>query len=131
VALAEVDTDEPAPTAPAPGGPLVVLGKKARRNLERVAARHSAQYRLVVRARIVLSAGDGSTVAQVAAKHGVSPRTVRRRLDRYRRHGVRGLFDAPRPGRPEVHGPSARLLVISTATSASTHRRPRHAGHIA
>lgn len=28
-----------------------------------------------------------------------------------------GLFDRPRSGRPEQHGPSARLAVVATATS--------------
>jgi transposase len=94
-----------------------VLGAKARRNVERIAARHSGEYRVVVRARIVLAAGDGLTAAQIAAQAGVSVPTVRRRLERYRRQGVRGLFDAPRPGRPQIHGPSARLLVVAVATS--------------
>jgi transposase len=103
--------------APGGAGRLIALGGKARRSVERIAARHSGQYRVVVRARIVLAADDGLTAAQIAAAVGVSVPTVRRRLDRYRRRGTRGLFDAPRPGRPEIHGPSARLLVIAVATS--------------
>ncbi|WP_322752043.1 MULTISPECIES: IS630 family transposase, partial [unclassified Frankia] len=36
---------------------------------------------------------------------------------RFVARGVPGLFDRPRPGRPPVHGPSARLAVVATATA--------------
>jgi Homeodomain-like domain len=41
-------------------------------------------------------------------------RTWRRR---FAGRGIAGLFDKPRPGRPEVHGSSARLAVLAVATS--------------
>ena len=31
--------------------------------------------------------------------------------------GIPGIFDKRRPGRPETHGPSARLAIVATATS--------------
>lgn len=49
--------------------------------------------------------------------------------------GIPGLFDKPRSGRPEMHGPSARLAVIAVATSVppegeSQWSRPLIAGHL-
>jgi transposase len=41
-------------------------------------------------------------------------RTWRRR---FAVRGIPGLFDKPRSGRPETHGPSARLAVLAVATS--------------
>ena len=36
---------------------------------------------------------------------------------RFAARGIPGIFDRPRSGRPETHGPSARLAVVAAATS--------------
>ena len=87
----------------------------------------SSPQRLVLRARIVLLAADGMANAGIARSLGCTVAVVRTWRRRFAVHGIPGLFDKPRMGRPEVYGPSARLAVLAVATSV----RPRgnHSGH--
>ncbi|WP_105971053.1 helix-turn-helix domain-containing protein [Streptomyces geranii] len=57
---------------------------------------------LVIRARIVLRAADGSSNTETARRLGLSRQTVVTWRSRYRAYGVAGLRDRPRPGRPAV-----------------------------
>jgi transposase len=96
--------------------PVRMTAKRHRKLRQIVAAGTSAQ-RLVLRARIVLEAAAGVGNAEISRLLRVSENTVRTWRDRFARRGIPGLFDAPRPGRPELHGPSVRLAVVSLATS--------------
>jgi transposase len=98
----------------------VQMSLKRRRKLNRIAAAGTSEQRLVLRARIALAAGDGMPNAQVAVQVGCSLPTVRKWRRRFAARGVPGLFDKPRPGRQEIHGPSARLAVVAVATSVPT-----------
>ncbi len=95
----------------------VRLTIKRRRKLEQITAAGSSPQRLVLRARIVLAAAQGTANAQIARELGCSVPVVRTWRRRFAVRGIPGLFDKPRSGRPETHGPSARLAVIATATS--------------
>ena len=55
---------------------------------------------LVTRARIVLAAAEGLGTTETARRVGVSRPTVIQWRDRYADHGLAGLDDAPRSGRP-------------------------------
>jgi len=90
---------------------------KRRRKLEQIIAAGTSQQRLVLRARIVLAAAGGMTNAGIARDLGCSVAMARAWRGRFAVRGIPGLFDKPRSGRPEVHGPSARLAVIAVATS--------------
>src|SRR5712692_8220714 len=91
--------------------------KKRRRKLEQIVRASSSPQRLVLRARIVLLAADGMANAGIARSLGCSVAVVRTWRHRFAVHGIPGLFDKPRSGRPEVHGPSVRLAVLAVATS--------------
>jgi transposase len=90
---------------------------KRRRKLKQVVAAGTSPQRLVLRARIVLAAADGAANAAIARDLGCSVATVRTWRRRFAASGISGLFDKPRSGRPETHGPSARLAVVAVATS--------------
>jgi transposase len=96
-------------------GPLVILGEEAalpacsyvvtldaadRAALQSLARRTSAPHRLVRRARIVLAAADGLPGSVIAARLGICEDTARQWRRRFCQHGLDGLGDAPRPGRP-------------------------------
>ncbi len=102
-----------------PGPPAVPVRMtvKRKRKLERIIAAGTSPQRLVLRARIALAAGAGDGNAEIARDLGCSVRTVREWRGRFAVNGVRGIFDRPRSGRPETHGPSERLAVVAVATS--------------
>jgi len=102
-----------------PGPPAVPVRMtvKRERKLRRIIAAGTSPQRLVLRARIALAAGTGQGNAEIARDLGCSVRVVREWRGRFAVNGVRGIFDRPRSGRPETHGPSARLAVVAVATS--------------
>jgi transposase len=95
----------------------VRLTIKRRRKLEQIIRAATSPQRLVARARIVLAAAAGAANAAIARDLGCSIGMVRTWRRRFTVLGIPGLFDKPRSGRPEVHGPSARLAVLAVATS--------------
>ncbi len=86
------------------------------RKLRQIIAAGTSPQRLVLRARIVLAAAEGKENAEIARDLDCSVNTVRTWRGRFAAEGIRGLFDKPRSGRPETHGPSARLAVVATVT---------------
>jgi transposase len=113
----------------------VRLSIKRRRKLGQIIAAGTSPQRLVLRARIVLLAAGGMTNAQIARQLGCSVAVTRTWRGRFVICGIPGLFDKPRSGRPETHGPSARLAVIAVATSVPPEgepqwSRPLIAGHL-
>src|SRR6266702_5950849 len=113
----------------------VRLTAKRRRKLVRIVRAGTGPQRLVLRAKIVLAAADGQANAQIARDLGCSVAVVRTWRGRFTVRGIPGLFDKPRSGRPEVHGPSVRLAIIAVATSVppegeSQWSHPLIAGHL-
>lgn len=73
--------------------------------LTRLANSVRAEHRQVLRARIILAAGQGHPNAAIAADLGIHVDTVRKWRKRYARDGLAGLKDLPRSGRPTVFTP--------------------------
>ena len=71
-----------------------------RRLLLARARRASGEHRDVLRARIVLAAGEGASNAAIARELAVTVDTVRKWRRRFYEQGLDGLRDRPRPGRP-------------------------------
>ena len=93
----------------------IEIRSEDRAALERVVRSRKAERRMVERARIVLEASGGRPAAEIAERVGCSPQTVKKWRGRYERHGLGGLADAPRPGRPLVHGATVRARLIALA----------------
>src|SRR6266702_8579884 len=85
----------------------VILSEKEQEGLLQITKRHRSEQQVVLRARIVLAAAQGSSNAQIAREFGASVDTVRLWRDRW--VGLQGidletlslierLQDAPRPG---------------------------------
>lgn len=90
-----------------------MLDELVRRGLAKTAASASGQVRAVLRARIVLLAADGMDNARIAHLCRTSVNTVRKWLGRFIEHGVAGLLDARRSGRPRLYGTEARLEIVA------------------
>jgi len=81
---------------------VLCLGDAERARLEGLSRRATAAHRMVLRARIVLLAGDGLANCAIARRLGVCEDTARKWRRRYCEQGIDGLGDTPRPGRPRV-----------------------------
>jgi len=73
--------------------------------LERRARAYSSPYRDVVRARIVLMAADGLGNATIAARLDTPRQVVSKWRKRFHEHGLAGLEEQPRGGRPATFPP--------------------------
>jgi transposase len=102
----------------APSARLVVLDEQQRARLEAVVRSRTAPIRDVQRARIVLLAADGMANAAIARALTLRVNTVRTWRGRFADHGMAGLDDRARPGRPALYGPDVHLRIVATVTSA-------------
>src|SRR5947207_2822199 len=80
----------------------VVLSEEERETLERWARRSKSGQALALRCRIVLAAADGENTIDIAERFGSSRRTVSKWRGRFAEHGLDGLHDEPRPGKPRT-----------------------------
>ena len=68
------------------------------------------------RAQVVLLAADAVTGRQIAKTVGMSEQSVCKWRVGFCEHGLDGLDDAPRSGRPLVYGPTERLVLMAKVT---------------
>ncbi len=113
--------------------PITVTADE-RAGLEALARRHKTGQQVVLRARIVLAAGDGHSIRDTAAEVGLSRESVRLWRDRWAalrdiplaELDVAGrLADAPRPGAPARITAAQVCQVVALACEApATSGRP-------
>ena len=78
----------------------IELSDEQRDELAAVLRRRSTPRQLALRARIVLRAAEGVANTRIADELNTSLPTVGQWRSRYAEHGLDGLRDAPRSGRP-------------------------------
>jgi transposase len=76
------------------------LSREERRELEARARRYTLPYRDVVRAKIVLMAAEGLDNDDIAARLDTRREIVSKWRKRFFEHGLPGLDERPRGGRP-------------------------------
>jgi transposase len=81
------------------------LTSAQRRELEARARRYTLPYRDVVRAKIVLMAAEGLDNDEIAARLDTRREIVSKWRKRFFEHGLAGLEERPRGGRPPVFSP--------------------------
>jgi transposase len=79
---------------------VVILSATDQAILSARAGSARAQHRMVIRAKIVLAAAQGHSNAAIAAELGMHIDTVRKWRRRFTQHGIDGLADRARSGRP-------------------------------
>jgi putative transposase len=103
----------------------VSLSDTERAQLTALASSRVLPHGLVRRAQIILRSAGGEANTAIAASLGVSIPLVGHWRRRFRDHGLAGLYDAPRSGRPRTHDDDevARLLgtVLQTRPKDATH----------
>ena len=92
---------------PVPIAPQVTLAGDEQSRLESIVRAHSTPQALAFRCQVILRAAapDRPSNLQVATKLHCNRHTVGRWRSRYLAHGLSGLQDAPRPGRPRRFSP--------------------------
>ena len=98
----------------------IEIGEDDRAQLERIVRAATSEARMLERARIVLEAGEGRSAAQIARRLGCSANTAQKWRARFERHGLAGLRDLPRPGKPLLHDQAARARLIAKACTRPT-----------
>ena len=93
----------------------VQLCSEDRSVLELRASSRSAPHSEVVRARIVLLAAEGARNIDIAKRVGVCVDVVSKWRQRFCQHGLAGLKDRPRSGRPRTFGPAVLAGVKALA----------------
>lgn len=86
---------------------------KDRTELERLSRSRSGEVRLAERARIILSCLQGKQNDEVAREVGMRPNTVGQWRQRFAAHGVLGLRDKPRSGKPAKYGDELRDRILA------------------
>ena len=84
---------------------VVELTEEQRRALEARARRYTLPYRDVVRAKIVLMAAEGLDNDEIAARLDTPREIVSKWRKRFFEHGLAGLEERPRGGRPPAFSP--------------------------
>ena len=91
-----------------------------REKLRMIARRPKSAQAMAMRARIVLSCGQGMSNSEVARKLHITGATVGKWRERFREFGLDGLLDEPRVGAPrKITDQQAPVL------SASSRAKPR------
>ena len=85
--------------------------------LRQLAHARKAPLRSVQRAQIVWRASQGQRAPVIAGELGVSAKMVRLWLRRFNEHGLTGLADAPRSGRPSTY-PAEQVSELIAAVLA-------------
>lgn len=79
---------------------LLEINDEDRDKLQTIARRPNSAQAMAMRARIVLSCGQGMSNSEVARKLHVTGATVGKWRERFRKDGMDGLLDEPRVGAP-------------------------------
>lgn len=86
----------------------VLLTTTQRQELETMLRRTTLAAGLARRARAILLLADGHSVSAVGRAVAMQRRHLDKWMDRFRQHGIAGLSDAKRTGRPPVFSPRGR-----------------------
>lgn len=89
------------------------LTKEQKNHLEKLSRSHSAERRMVERARIILECAAGKQNQEVAAELDTSIPRVGKWRKRFAENGLSGLEDEQRPGKPETYGKAFRDRLLS------------------
>ena len=93
----------------------IVLSESEESELRSLVRSRSLPHSLVQRAQIVLASAEGVPGSTIARRLGVTNTTVGKWRKRYREHGLPGLHDELRAGRPRTHEDERVAEVINTA----------------
>jgi transposase len=87
------------------------LKRKERQQLEALLAQQNPDVP-ALRVQIVLMSDEGKSVQQISQAVGLHPINVRKWIHRFAQHGLAGLSNSKRSGRPRVFTPEQRQRIL-------------------
>src|SRR6266436_4197134 len=91
----------------------VTLTGEQRTTLRSWLAAGKTEWRLAFRAQIILALADGLTNKEAAGRLATRPATVSKWRGRFARHGLAGVADAPRSGKPRHYDAQDERRVLA------------------
>jgi len=95
----------------------IKLSKKQQLQLEKLSRSHSAERRKVERAKIILACAEGRQNKEIAEELNTSVRRISKWRKRFSEHGMEGLEDEARSGKPAIYDNSFRDRLLSQLDS--------------
>ena len=103
----------------------IILTDEEHEQLASIVRSHSIPYGLVTRAKIILMTAENIPNSEIAEKLSLSTQSVSKWRQRYLKHGISGLHDELRQGRPRsISDEEIATLIrktLNTKPKASTH----------
>lgn len=96
-------------------GQPIKLSKDQQQELLTMSRSHKLEKRYVERATVILESASGKTMDEIVNSTGLSKPVVNKWRNRFRAHGLDGLKDAPRSGKPKWITAEQKALVIEKA----------------
>ena len=100
-------------------GKIIELTEEDLKTLIAISRAHSADYRMVIRSRIILMLYKGHSYDSVKVELKVGREAIAKWKKRFLESGIDGLYDAPRSGKPAKYTESDKARVIQKACSKS------------
>src|SRR6266446_2726588 len=97
----------------------VTLTGEQRTTLRSWLAAGKTEWRLAFRAQIILALADGLTNKEAAGRLATRPATVSKWRGRFARHGLAGVADAPRSGKPSHYAGQDERRILGALAGAS------------
>jgi transposase len=98
-------------------GQKINLNDDDLKTLKATSRAHSADHRSVMRAMIILMLNQGRSYDSIKAELKVGREAIAKWKKRFIMHGIDGLKDAPRPGKPSKYDEADKARVIQKACS--------------
>jgi transposase len=96
-------------------GQPIVLTEDQHQELLMMSRSHKLEKRYVDRAKIILYSASGKTMDEIVSLTNMSKPVVNKWRQRFRKHGIEGLKDAPRSGKPKTITAEQKAMVIEKA----------------
>ena len=91
---------------------IVQCDDNTRTELERISKSHSTEIRLVRRARMILGCLEGKRIKDIAAALDEQEGVIIKWRNRFTAHGIAGLYDTARSGKPATYGDEWKAMVL-------------------
>lgn len=96
----------------------IALNTEERAQLESWVRNCTTEQRLAFRARLILRLDQGEGMNSCARHERTTALTVRKWRERFAAQRVRGLVDAPRPGKPKTYGADTEARILAMLDQA-------------